>query len=318
MTESNNNSLLRVIGLPVFGNLGELAELMHLDESEVKKFVVYSRHGYYYKKYWIRKQCGRKRLITQPGRRIKAIQSWILRHILDQLRPSRFAIAFRRGLTVREGLRPHEENRYFLCMDLEDFFPSIRKARVERIFTTIGYSSHCADILASLCTCQRSLPQGGVTSPALANLAAARLDRRIAGYAARRNMSFTRYADDLTVSANNPSSLTSAQRFIKMAVNDEGFKVNERKTRMLGPRRRCQINGIVKNNSTPSFGIGKRRKRRMRAIIFNRVIRGRLSPEYPTMQSIRGWISYARSVDPAGADQIEAFLDQMLQRAGYG
>ncbi|WP_133755298.1 reverse transcriptase domain-containing protein [Naumannella halotolerans] len=44
------------------------------------------------------------------------------------------------------------------------------------------------------------LPQGSPTAPALANLACFRLDRRLAGYAERSGLVYTRYVDDLTFS----------------------------------------------------------------------------------------------------------------------
>src|SRR2546429_9495889 len=95
-----------------------------------------------------------------------------------------------------------------LRLDLKDFFPGILRARILAIFLTAGYPESVAEVLTGLCTnsvptdvikaassannppqlrrlkllYQRPhLPQGAPTSPALANLAAYRLDCRLAG-----------------------------------------------------------------------------------------------------------------------------------------
>src|SRR5204862_6251066 len=104
--------------------------------------------------------------------------------------------------------------------DLTEFFPTITYPRVRGIFKQIGYSPAVATILALLCTESprrtvvyagktfhvatgpRALPQGACTSPALSNLAARRLDSRLAGIAAKLGWQYTRYADDLSFSAD--------------------------------------------------------------------------------------------------------------------
>ena len=47
------------------------------------------------------------------------------------------------------------------------------------------------------------MPQGAPTSPAISNLIAFRLDRRLAGLAEAHGFSYTRYADDLAFSGDH-------------------------------------------------------------------------------------------------------------------
>ena len=103
-------------------------------------------------------------------------------------------------------------------MDLKDFFPSITFPRVRGLFHSMGYSSGIASVLALLCTDSekeiefeskkqyvsvgpRVLPQGAPTSPAISNLLASQLDKRIRGYLKfiDNKWSYTRYADDLVL-----------------------------------------------------------------------------------------------------------------------
>ncbi|MFX7764403.1 reverse transcriptase domain-containing protein, partial [Acinetobacter baumannii] len=56
------------------------------------------------------------------------------------------------------------------------------------------------------------LPQGAPTSPALSNLVARKLDKRLAGFARKMGLNYTRYADDLTFSG--PAELSARIGYI--------------------------------------------------------------------------------------------------------
>ncbi len=275
---------------------------MHVDLRLLRKFCGGSQ--YFYRRYTIPKSNGESREILQPCRDLKALQAWILRNILDKLTPTPFATAYVKKKNLLHNVSPHSANRYFLCLDLEDFFPSISDGRVANIFRLIGYSWRASFFLSALCTCEGGLPQGAVTSPALSNLVAAKLDRRIAGFTSRRNIVFTRYADDITLSSNNPATLSKALPIIMRIIRNERFKVNVEKTRVVGPRRQCRITGLTKNTDEPRFGIGKRKKRQMRAIMHNLLVKGTTDRKYDSAESILGWLSFLKGVDRTSYEQM--------------
>src|SRR5690606_3137415 len=96
---------------------------------------------------------------------------------------------------------------------------------------------------------RRHLPQGAPTSPALANLCAFRLDRRLDAAARSVGARYTRYADDLAFSGGTLFA-QRAQRFVAFAAGialDEGFTVNFHKTRVMPQSRRQQLAGLVVN-----------------------------------------------------------------------
>ena len=73
------------------------------------------------------------------------------------------------------------------------------------------------------------LPQGAPTSPALANLAAFGLDRRLSALADSRGLAYSRYADDLALSSSahlRPSQVDSLATVVAEIASEEGFRVN--------------------------------------------------------------------------------------------
>lgn len=309
----SNNELLRLMNLPVFSDEKELASLMHIDLGRIKMLSKFSHR--YYKKYRIPKSNGKFREIRQPRKDLKGIQAWILRNILDKLNPTPFATAYIKDENISDNVAPHCNNRYFILLDLEDFFSSISIRRVAKVFSLIGYSKKAASILAMLCTCNGSLPQGAVTSPSLSNLIAAKLDRRIAGYTSRRNITYTRYADDLTLSSNKDAVLCQSLPRILKIIKSEHFKLNMDKLRVLGPRKRCSITGLIKNNAEPKFGIGKKKKRQMRAVIHHFLFNLSKDNKYTNEASIMGWLNYLKSVDEGSFKQMNNYWNRLKQKS---
>ncbi|MGA2012538.1 MAG: reverse transcriptase domain-containing protein [Solirubrobacteraceae bacterium] len=93
------------------------------------------------------------------------------------------------------------------------------------------------------------LPQGAPTSPALANLAAFRLDRRLAGLAASSELRYSRYADDLAFSGRSMSRarIGRFRELVATIVADEGFAVQPAKSSVRVSASRQTVCGVVVN-----------------------------------------------------------------------
>lgn len=242
------------------------------------------------------------------------MQAWILRNVLDRLSTSDYATAYSTGRRLLDNVSPHSSNRYFLSVDIRNFFPSVGSLRVRRLFEALGYSKLAANKLGRLCCYFSGLPQGAVTSPALSNLICLRLDRRLAGLVSRRNIVFTRYADDMTFSTNNRNALPRLLPLVYRILRSEGFEPNEEKTRILGPRTRCLITGLVKNSSAPTFGVGRKKKMEMRAVMHRFLAHRRVSLAYPNEASIEGWIHFLKGVDPPSHEQMLRYWNAQKRR----
>lgn len=310
--ERSSREQLGLLGVPPFDSIQELALLTRVRSERIALMIRYPDR--FYCTYFILKKSGALRKINQPTKEVKAIQAWILRNILDKLTPSRHATAFIKGKKLSDNVNPHRNNRYFACLDIEDFFPSIGEQQIFRLFHLIGYGYNAAFILTQLCTYRESLPQGGVTSPSLSNLITSRLDRRLSGYTSLRNITYTRYADDMTFSCNNRILLNKSLNFLKTIVEDEKFIINEKKTRLMGPKIHCRVTGLVKNSSEPKFGIGYRNKRNMRAAM-HALVAGRPADEkYATEESISGWLNFLKAVDKPSYDSLSAYWTKLKQK----
>jgi retron-type reverse transcriptase len=97
------------------------------------------------------------------------------------------------------------------------------------------------------------LPQGAPTSPALANLAAFGLDRRLSGLAASSRLQYSRYADDLTFSGPLPRRRSAS--FVELVADisaDEGFRLHPDKSSLRMSSQRQLVTGVV-INATPNI-----------------------------------------------------------------
>jgi retron-type reverse transcriptase len=272
--------------------------------------------------------------LAAPHETLAVAQEWILSSILSKVPTHDAAHGFVPGRSTVTNAAPHVGKAIVLNSDLTDFFPTVSVWRVNGIFRELGYSPAVATILALLCTESprrrieyagkslwvatgpRALPQGACTSPALSNLAARRLDSRLIGIARRLGWTYTRYADDLTFS----SSEEPAQKIgylmarIRHIADDEGFKVNEAKTRVLRRGSAQAVTGLVVNDK---LGIGRDEVRRLRAILHRARTEGLAAQnreKHPHfVAQVRGMIAYLHMVDPAKAAPLREALAAVSQ-----
>ena len=257
--------------VPRIDTVGDLAERLELDPGQLawladvkglERRATGKLRNYTYVR--VPRRHGPPRVLERPKLRLKEIQRWILHELLVWIPPHDAAHGFVRGRSARTHAALHTGRRVVLALDLEDFFASVAAARVYGIFRTAGYPEAVAHTLTGLCTnvvpveesvpgefrlsrrlATPHLPQGAPTSPALANLVAFHLDARLTGLAAALGARYSRYADDLTFSADH--YLRPPHDAIATIARAEGFRVNAAKTRLMGRGSRQRVTGIVVN-----------------------------------------------------------------------
>jgi RNA-directed DNA polymerase len=282
-------------GLPSFEDATSLALAMGLSLGQLRA-LAFSRtvsESSHYVRFTMPKKSGGVRQISAPMPRLKKAQRWVLDNILARCPVHEASHGFRPGRSIVSNASPHVGAEVVVNLDLRDFFPSIGYRRVRGVFRSLGYDEAIATVFALLTTepevdevtldgrryfvarGERRLPQGAPTSPAITNLICRRLDRRLTHIGAKLGFRYTRYADDLTFSAQRaapggatpevPPDAGRLLRRVRRAIDAEGLVVHPAKTRILRRSRRQEVTGVVVNEK---LSIDRETLRRFRALVF--------------------------------------------------
>lgn len=224
----------------VIFDFGHLCKLLALEPSYVSSIIFGpERH---YREFKIPKRSGGIRTITAPYPALKEVQRWINRNILEKQLVHKNVHGFTPKRSIFTNVSEHINGKMMLKMDLKDFFPSIGKNRVVQVFRTIGYEKHVAFFLASICCSYDCLPQGAPTSPMLSNIIARHMDNRLSAMSGKFNISYSRYADDITFSGNQITA--KFIEYVKRIVSECGFEINQQKTRLYNEHGNKILTGI--------------------------------------------------------------------------
>jgi retron-type reverse transcriptase len=322
---------LEAAGLPVYATPADLAQAMGVTIPRLRWLAFHAEAAMvsHYVCFTVPKKSGGLRVLSAPHRDLAGAQEWILERILRKADgPAALHAAahgFVRGRSTVSNATPHVGAGVVVNTDLSNFFPTITFPRVRGIFKQLGYSPAVATILGLLCTESprrktifngkayhvatgpRALPQGACTSPSLSNLAARRLDSRLAGIGRKLGWTYTRYADDLSFSAaaSEEAKVGYLLARVRHITQDEGFAVNKPKTRVLRRSARQVVTGIIVNDKPH---VPRAVVRRLRAILHRAKSEGLAAqnPEkLPHFEAwVRGMIAYISMVSPEQAKPL--------------
>lgn len=336
-----------VAGLPSLESPSALARWLGLDPGELAWFAdTWGQEARradgalrHYRYRWHARDYGADRLIEMPKRRLRALQRRLHDELLVRVPVHEAAHGFVRERSVIGHARLHAGRAWVLRVDLERFFTGITAARVRGVFECLGYPLDVARLLAGLCTNrvpddvlrsaphgalpwtarqdfrQAHLPQGAPSSPVLANLVAWRLDARLAGWAARRGLAYSRYADDLTFSGDLPDrrAMATCARTVARIAEDSGFRVNHRKTCVFGAHQAQRVTGLVVNEAP---NVARAEYDQLKAILTRCVRHGPCDENREGRADFRAWlrgrIGWCASVNPARGAKLEALYARIV------
>ena len=200
----------------------------------------------HYKLIMLRKKNGGLRYIHSPDTDLKHAQVQILKKILNNIEVSQYATAYIKGKKLKDNASPHINHKYLLKMDITDFFGSITYLQViSSAFNSKMYPVQIGAMLTSLCCLNDVLPQGAPTSPMLSNIVMKNFDDIIGNWCKEKNITYTRYCDDLTFSAD--TQLYGVYLKVKDMLERRGFEVNESKTKFISNSSSQRVTGLTVN-----------------------------------------------------------------------
>ena len=312
------------LGLPLWKAEGDIAAALGVPVATLRHFSIHRQRELrpHYVTFSVPKPSGGQRIIVAPKRKLKQLQRKLVQILVDKLPVHDAAHGFRRGRSVRTHAEPHVGRAVVVRIDLADFFGTVTFPRVRGLLLALGYGYEVATVLAVLMTEAPRQPvavegivyhvpagprhcvQGAPTSPGLCNAIVHKLDRRLIGLASRLGFTYTRYADDLTFSSDEPAAVGRLLHSVRQIVRDEGFRVNTAKTRVLHRGGHQRVCGVTVNDT---LGLSRRTRRQLRALIHATEQRRELGEVDPAADArIEGWLAYLAMLNPGQAAALRA------------
>ena len=266
----------------------------------------------WYKVFYIPKRSGGVRMIAQPSADLKKIQYWCIDNLLKNIPIHSSAMAYREKINIKDNAGYHVGKKFILKTDLKDFFPSIKPADLffyvkkhdinltEFDFYILSHflfwkSKNNSDL--QLCI-------GAPSSPIISNIILFDIDTQLSNLCMNNNVTYTRYADDMTFSHDDPKVLDvifeGLTEILRNCRTPKLF-INDKKTRLIGCGRSKRVTGIVLTHED-KLSIGRTKRRRIKAMLHLYKNEKLTELQIPTLQ---GLLSFAKNIEPEFYAKLE-------------
>ena len=281
--------------------LETLAKQSGVDQAKLRRIANTASRRY--KVYKIPKRTRGERTIEHPSRELKAIQRWIVKSVFEKFPIHVCATAYKKGASIRANADRHLHSNYTTRYDFLGFFPSFRQDRLRLFLNTqaekfgLRLSEQDIDFVGKLVCRNGRLTIGAPSSPVVSNVMMYYFDQLLSEFCEKRQIVYTRYADDVFVSSKEPNLLVGIEdeiRRVNRSIDYLALRINHRKTAYLSRRYGRRIAGVV---ITPDrkLSIGRNRKREIKSLV-HRWLNGELSRDH--LAYLRGLLAFARDVEP--------------------
>ena len=151
----------------------------------------------------------------------------------------------------------HTNKKILISEDIKDFFPSTTPEVIKNIWQRFfNFHPEVACLLTKLTTHQDSLPQGWKASGYLANLALWDREPDLVTELERKGYAYSRFMDDITVSASFRISKTHQQQVIGgvyRMLQSKGYAPKRSKHKITSGKDRMEVTGLNVNSGKPTL-----------------------------------------------------------------
>jgi len=200
-------------------------------------------------------ESGKTRRMVVPDKVLRKYHSFLNLFVFTRLPVDQEVVfSYRKGTNVAAAVRKHSANKHFYQADFSNFFGSISSDIVRQSILRgeeqlpVDDIHEYLDRIVELVTVDGKLPVGFSTSPVISNTALFAFDKALAVYCQKRQLVYTRYSDDLTISSNEKEPLLEMDHTISEILSECGYPeltLNEAKTKISSKGRKVKILGIV-------------------------------------------------------------------------
>jgi RNA-directed DNA polymerase len=233
--------------------LTTIADLCRLTQTDELQLWAYAQKPKY-QVFTIPKKVGH-RLIEDPEDGLKHIQGVLNDHMQAVYYYQRPACVYgfcissqhEEEKNIITNARRHLACKYMLNIDLKDFFHQVKTVRIRSIVSKYihGQDKLLIDTIARLCAYKGRLPMGAPTSPVLSNFAMIELDHELTHICKMYDLTYTRYADDLSFSSQDKPITMEVKSLICDAIAYQLYEINPLKVKWYGPHDVKLVTGLV-------------------------------------------------------------------------
>lgn len=277
-----------------------LAELLYLQQHSNQYFFLHK----------IPKKDGSFRDTHDAKLRLKTVHEKIVKRFLRDIQYPEYLQGGVKKRDCISNAKHHIQANTIISEDITNFFPSISKKIIYEVWVKFFHFSHeVAECLSELVTYNGFLVQGCKASGYLCNLILWDREYQLVQKLKAKGLTYTRYVDDVNVSANHDISNQEKSEIISSIIslfNSVGAKPNRKKHKIMNKGSSQIINKMNVTAKRPT--INKSERNNIRAAVHECELKFDKSKnllEYKELfESTLGRVMYMKRLHPQEADKL--------------